>query len=834
MSKYFQGGVKLAPTLDSIDHNSRKLHDNDGNIKNSNNNNINNSTNSNNSNNIENNKIEINKDLEINSFENQLIKFSSIVSSSEIKINQINNELNERLQIQQIIINKLSKECESKDKDLIYLKSENQKKSIFIETLLEHKEEHQKKLKDELKYKDHQLKEQIAKNENYLSEIQSLKHLIISKELEYKKELIPLNNINSNTIHPMTNNNNNNNNNRNNIEAQHSSSTKSLFNIHNEELLQFNGSFGKEASNEDLGFSLSTFNFKNSDIYGYDDVITLDPLSFQSLDSSIKPNKGNINDEPKPLTNVVYVKNISPLKHFLNDSGKINIPLLYNHFITFGDCKILVDKDGSIFKILHETIKGELLCNVTRIVLSVTVIKMKQQYHWNDSFKGVLLAAFAMGYLCTQLPAQALCDRFGGKKVFLVGLTTSVCTLFLVPVTAKHNALLILVRVACGIFQGVAYSTINWMVARWIPLSQRSTSASIIWSGIFIGTVVGDFSTPVILDYFSWEMSFYIIGGCCLLWSLLWLVFMSDYPKDIIIGIHPNELLFINHGKEEFTKDIDMDEIKGNNQKIEIQNENTSSRDLDNSLNSFTNSKDESIDSEVDYISSSSNSISQSKDSMDPPTLKKEKDSYFFIIRTFLTSQSVITLLYLNITCNWGYFLLLNWYPTYLSKQLGYSTGFIFACFNSLPFFIAFLNSIVFGYVSDKLESRGYKKNTIRKVLGSFVYWLPALFLMLLARVHVDNVGKIAFITIAICANGFSNVGYQMITLDISTVKNASIAMGIGNLGSAIPSMLGPLVGGYILDAFNGDWSYIFIISGTTYIVGTIVWVALMKTDVII
>lgn len=129
------------------------------------------------------------------------------------------------------------------------------------------------------------------------------------------------------------------------------------------------------------------------------------------------------------------------------------------------------------------------VCYTTRTLLSTCVIFMNKEFHYGSTFKGVLLAAFSMGYSTTQLTAQFLCDKFGSKRVILFGLTMSICTLFIVPIAAPYKVAIVLVRIFCGIFQGIVMPSLNLLIANYFPITQRSTCAGMIWAGIYAGNV---------------------------------------------------------------------------------------------------------------------------------------------------------------------------------------------------------------------------------------------------------------------------------------------------------------------------------------------------------
>lgn len=64
-----------------------------------------------------------------------------------------------------------------------------------------------------------------------------------------------------------------------------------------------------------------------------------------------------------------------------------------------------------------------LICYADRLNISVAIVSMSSQLHWDDSYKGTILSVFFIGYAATQLLGGGLADRFGGKRVLASGLT---------------------------------------------------------------------------------------------------------------------------------------------------------------------------------------------------------------------------------------------------------------------------------------------------------------------------------------------------------------------------------------------------------------------------
>ncbi|KAK5584134.1 hypothetical protein RB653_005741 [Dictyostelium firmibasis] len=492
------------------------------------------------------------------------------------------------------------------------------------------------------------------------------------------------------------------------------------------------------------------------------------------------------------------------------------------------------------------------ICYTTRTLLSTCVIFMNKEYHYGSTFKGVLLAAFSMGYTTTQLTAQFLCDKFGSKRIILFGLTMSICTLFLVPIAAPYKAAIVLVRVFCGIFQGIVMPSLNLLIANYFPITQRSTCAGMIWAGVYAGNVGISFISPVLLEYLNWRECFYIVGGACIImWVVPWAIFISDNPKDLI-GIHENEIRFINQTApvEVKLKTLTQSQVvniktimeTGKSSKIKENSQNKnggndfqmlhSSSNSTSTVESSTESLNSMISDDVELKTSSDITIENSKKQIND---EDERLPYSVAFKKLISSRGMLTIVYLNISCNWAYFLLLGWLPTWLSKELGINVGYKFAFFNALPFILCLAISIGFGRLSDKLLSMGVRKIILRKTFGGLCYGIPGIFLLMVSLVIPSHstATKIAFVTISIAANGFSNTSYQLVTLDLSS-KYSGVSMGIANICSAIPAFIGPLVGGFLLESFHGDWNKIFLISSSFYLFGTIVWLIFLKVDNVI
>ncbi|GAM29198.1 hypothetical protein SAMD00019534_123740 [Acytostelium subglobosum LB1] len=422
---------------------------------------------------------------------------------------------------------------------------------------------------------------------------------------------------------------------------------------------------------------------------------------------------------------------------------------------------------------------GLTLCYILRVIVSVTVIPMSAEYHWGDTYKGFVLSGFFMGYLVLQMPATYFCNRFGGKRVMFTGITFSLAMTALAPLAAQNKVAIMICRVMTGISQSIAFPTMNWLIKRWFPTSQRSSSASLIWSGVYIGIIIGNVTTPVIVSEVNWQAAFYIFSGLGLLWSLAWLLLIKDEPKNVW-GIHPAELLLIE-------QDINPDK-----QHLVLNNPVYSSM-----------------------------------------STKSDELGFFEVSRRLFRDRAIYVIIFFSITTQWGNYLLLMWYPTWLKNQANIPVGPLMSLFTALPYAFSFAFANISGVVTDRLLARGYKKIYLRKFFGVLAALVPGVCMLLMNYLPMAATLKLVVMTTSISCGGFNTQSNQIATFDIAP-NSAIVTMGITNFFATIPGILGPLLAGVMLTAFNGSWGPIFLISSVCYLAGGLVWLLFAKTDKVV
>lgn len=164
-----------------------------------------------------------------------------------------------------------------------------------------------------------------------------------------------------------------------------------------------------------------------------------------------------------------------------------------------------------------------------RANLSTAIIPMARQFAWESSFSGFVLSAFWAGYALTQVLGGRLADRFGGEKLLVLSLFLWSISTGLTPIAAKvGNIPLLMDRVLLGAGEGMALPAIHSMVQKYVPKEKRSTSAAVVTSACYLGSLLSNLVSPLLIQNYGWQSCFVLFATIPpLIWTPLWFLFMK-------------------------------------------------------------------------------------------------------------------------------------------------------------------------------------------------------------------------------------------------------------------------------------------------------------------
>jgi MFS transporter, ACS family, solute carrier family 17 (sodium-dependent inorganic phosphate cotransporter), other len=150
------------------------------------------------------------------------------------------------------------------------------------------------------------------------------------------------------------------------------------------------------------------------------------------------------------------------------------------------------------------------------------------------------------GYLLTQVVGGIAADRLGGKLVLGMGVVWWSLATVLTPLAAQVSLPVLLgMRALMGVGEGVAMPAMNNMLSRWIPSGERSRSLALVYSGMYVGSMLGLGLSPGIISSQGWPSVFYIFGSMGVFWWLFWTFRASSTPGECQ-DIEESELKYIS------------------------------------------------------------------------------------------------------------------------------------------------------------------------------------------------------------------------------------------------------------------------------------------------
>jgi sugar phosphate permease len=114
-----------------------------------------------------------------------------------------------------------------------------------------------------------------------------------------------------------------------------------------------------------------------------------------------------------------------------------------------------------------------LIIYLYRVILSVAILPIAEEYEWDDPTRGLVLSSFFWGYIFTQIPGGYLAQKYGGKVVLGTGVMFASLFTIVTPFFASQLPIFIVARFLTGFAEGVSYPTVHHLMARWLPKTER-------------------------------------------------------------------------------------------------------------------------------------------------------------------------------------------------------------------------------------------------------------------------------------------------------------------------------------------------------------------------
>ena len=172
-----------------------------------------------------------------------------------------------------------------------------------------------------------------------------------------------------------------------------------------------------------------------------------------------------------------------------------------------------------------------------RQVLSISIIRIKQDFPVTDVEYGFINAGFLVSYAIMFTLGGILIDRYGSRLglAFSVGIWSLASMLHSLANNALHFGIF---RFFLGLGEGGAFPGAVKAVVEWVPKKRQALANGIAIGGSALGAVAAPPLCVYLIGVTGWRGVFIITGVIGFLWVMAWLLL----PKNQGIGVNNREL----------------------------------------------------------------------------------------------------------------------------------------------------------------------------------------------------------------------------------------------------------------------------------------------------
>jgi MFS transporter, ACS family, hexuronate transporter len=168
-----------------------------------------------------------------------------------------------------------------------------------------------------------------------------------------------------------------------------------------------------------------------------------------------------------------------------------------------------------------------------RQVLSVSILRIKEDLQISDIEYGFINTGFLIGYAIMFTLGGILIDRFGSRLGlgFSVGFWSFATALHSLANSVLHFGVF---RFLLGVGEGGCFPGAIKAVIEWVPRTRHALANGIAIGGSAIGAVVAPPLSVYLLGIVGWRGVFLITGSFGFIWLVTWLLFTKSQSKSFI------------------------------------------------------------------------------------------------------------------------------------------------------------------------------------------------------------------------------------------------------------------------------------------------------------
>ncbi|XP_054162622.1 uncharacterized protein LOC128960536 [Oppia nitens] len=179
---------------------------------------------------------------------------------------------------------------------------------------------------------------------------------------------------------------------------------------------------------------------------------------------------------------------------------------------------------------------------------------------------------------------------------------------------------------------------------------------------------------------------------------------------------------------------------------------------------------------------------------------------------------------------NWSNYIIMQWLPTYLSRNLGANKESI--SLTAVPYIVNSMLGVVAGHLADGLIARKWTVLSVRRLMTVIGLVGPAIFMLLFCSVK-SLLFAVIFVSLSMALCSFNSAGHLSNHADVAP-NHAGITFAVSNTLATIPGILcGPLTAELVVES-HGRWFPVFVLAATINFVGSVIYTSQSSASQII
>jgi ACS family glucarate transporter-like MFS transporter len=166
-----------------------------------------------------------------------------------------------------------------------------------------------------------------------------------------------------------------------------------------------------------------------------------------------------------------------------------------------------------------------------RVCIGIAGTTMQAELGLTPQQWGWVLGVFAISYGVFEIPAGALGDRHGQRRV-LTRIVVWWSAFTALTGMVSGYAVLLATRFLFGAGEAGAYPNMAGVVGRWFPPAGRGQAQGLIWGASRLGGALAPWLVVRIMRVLGWRAAFWIFGAVGVAWALFWSAWYRDPPTE--------------------------------------------------------------------------------------------------------------------------------------------------------------------------------------------------------------------------------------------------------------------------------------------------------------